>query len=85
LPIRDLEARDEGLHAIVEAKLVKVFGAERGAELLRSLLAELRLATVATNTELMRVADLLQQRPGFERTAGAMLSVMAAVRQSAGR
>jgi hypothetical protein len=79
------EADDPTLHELVERKLVRVFGPERGAALLRSLLAELRLGAVRTTGELHRVADLLQTHPGFERTAGAMLAVMAAVRDSAGR
>lgn len=72
--------RDEGLHTLVEGKLVKVFGPDRGRDLLRGLLGELRLGSVDTTADLVRVADLLQTRQGFERTAGAMLSVMAAVR-----
>lgn len=76
---------DDALHGLVEGKLSKVFGPERGPEMLRGLLAELRLPSVATNDDLARVADLLQTRQGFERTAGAMLSVMVAVRRSAGR
>jgi hypothetical protein len=77
--------RDEALHELVEGKLSKVFGADRGPELLRGLLTELRLPAIETTDQLVRVADLLQTRQGFERTAGAMLSVMAAVRRSAGR
>lgn len=77
--------RDAALHGVVEGKLSKVFGTDRGPELLRGLLTELRLPTIETTDELVRVADLLQTRQGFERTAGAMLAVMAAVRRSSGR
>ncbi len=75
--------REDELQALVEAKLARVFGAERGGELLRGSLAELRLTGVHTTDDLVRVADLLQTRTGFERTVGAMLSVMAAVRRAA--
>lgn len=85
MPGSEEQTRDEALHALVEGKLVKVFGADRGRELLRGLLGELRLSTLGTTAELARVAELLQTREGFERTAGAMLAVMAAVRRSAGR
>lgn len=85
MPASETTPRDDELHELVERKLIKVFGAERGAEMLRGLVAELRLPSVRTTDELSRVADLLQTRQGFERTAGAMLAVMAAVRRSAGR
>lgn len=81
----DTPSREESLHEQVERKLIKIFGADRGAELLRLLLADLRLTAVVTTDDLIRVADLLQTRQGFEKTAGAMLSVMAAVRRSGGR
>lgn len=70
------------LHALVEAKLVKVFGPERGQALLRGLLAQLRITEVVDEVDLLRVAELLQTRPGFEGTVGAMLAVTAAVRRS---
>lgn len=76
------DAGPPDLHAQVEAKLIKVFGPERGAELLRRVLAQLTLASVNTTADLHRVAELLQTRSGFEGTVGAMLAVMAAVRQS---
>ena len=82
MPPDDTPPRDAELHEQVERKLVRVFGDERGAALLRGLLVELRLPAITTNDELTRLADLLQTRQGFERTAGAMLSVMAAVRRS---
>lgn len=85
MPASESPGHDAALHGLVEGKLGKVFGPERGPELLRGLLTELRLTTILTTDDLSRVADLLQTRQGFERTAGAMLSVMAAVRRSAGR
>ena len=81
----DTPTLDGELHALVERKLVKIFGNERGGELLRTLLADLKLPAVATTADLVRLADLLQTRQGFERTAGAMLSVMAAMRNSGRR
>lgn len=85
MPRDELQRRDEALHALVEAKLVKIFGPGRGGELLRELLGELRLPALETTAELARLAELLQTRQGFERTAGAMLAVMAEVRRSASR
>lgn len=70
------------LHTEVQAKIVKVFGPDRGAALLRSVLVQLGLASVADEHDLLRVADLLQTRPGFEGTVGAMLAVMATVRRT---
>lgn len=84
MTIHESSSADD-LHGLVERKLARVFGPERAARLLRSLLAELRLSAVATTDDLERVAVLLQTHDGFEQTAGAMLAVMAAVRRSAGR
>jgi len=50
--------------------------------LLRRLLAEAGLVEIASEADLLRVAELLQTRPGFEGTVGAMLAVMAVVRRS---
>lgn len=72
------------LHEIVERKLAKIFGEERGKLLLEGLLAELELPTIATTNDLARVADALEARPGFERTTGAVLSVMVTMRRSQG-
>lgn len=77
-----LTAGKPELHALVEAKLVKVFGPDRGQALLRSLLGQLHIAEISGEAELLRVAELLQTRPGFEGTVGAMLAVTAAVRRS---
>ena len=85
MQLGDTPPRDAELHEQVERKLLKVFGNEHGAELLRGLLADLRLPAVGSTDDLNRLADLLQTRQGFERTAGAMLSVMAAVRRISGR
>lgn len=85
MPVHDAPPGEQSLHEQVERKLVKIFGADRSAELLRLLLADLKLAAVVTTDDLIRVADLLQTRQGFEKTAGAMLSVMAAMRRSVGR
>jgi hypothetical protein len=62
--------------------LVKVFGPDHGQALLRRLPAQLGLAEIADEADLLRVAVLLQPRPGFEGTVGAMLAVMAAVRRT---
>lgn len=80
------EAQDPGgkpeMHALVEAKFVKVFGPDRGAALLRRLLEQLGLRAVADDRDLLRVAELLQARPGFEGTLGAMLAVMATMHRT---
>lgn len=81
MPANETVGRPE-LHDIVEAKLVKVFGPDRGQVLLRRLLAEAGIAEVVSEADLLRVAELLQTRPGFEGTVGAMLAVMAVVRRS---
>ncbi|MDO9016282.1 MAG: hypothetical protein Q8S73_10110 [Deltaproteobacteria bacterium] len=78
-------ASDPALHGLVESKLVKVFGVERGMVLLDGLLSQLGLAAVDTTADLARLADLLEKQPGFEGTVGAVLSVMAAMRRSQGR
>jgi hypothetical protein len=77
--------RDEELHGIVEAKLIKVFGPERASALLRSVLPQMKLEKIETTDELARLAELLEARSGFEATIGTVLSVMAAVRRSQGR
>lgn len=70
----------EDLAAVVERKLTRVFGAERGVALLQAVLRELGLETVSSTTDLERVASALERRGGFEATAGTMLSVLAATR-----
>lgn len=73
----------DDLGALVERKLARVFGSERGLALLRAVLAELGLETIETNADLQRVAAALERRGGFEATAGTMLSVLAATRNLA--
>lgn len=72
------------LHGLVVQKLTRVFGEERARELLASTLAEARLEVVATPDHLMRVAQILQTRGGFEATTGAMLAVQAVMRGAGG-
>lgn len=69
------------LHGLVRDKLRKVFGEARGAELLVSILTEVRIDHVRTTEELVLVAAALQRRGGFEATTGAMLAVQATMRQ----
>jgi|GEM_PF-6332518 len=73
--------RAEDLGAVAERKLARVFGAERGAALLRAVLEELRLDAVRTVDDLEQVAAALEKRGGFEATAGTMLSVLAATQR----
>ena len=75
-------ATGDDLHALVEAKIVKVFGRGRGAAPPPPLLRRPGLPAPAGAGDLVRVAELLQTRSGFEATVGAMLAVMAAVRRS---
>ena len=76
-----MSAPSEDLGAVVERKLTRVFGAERGAALLQAVLGELGLQAVSTATDLERVASALERRGGFEATAGTMLAVLAATRK----
>ncbi len=84
MPQSEPSVGEADLHTLVERKLIKVFGPEHGRELLRTVLKEIGLPALDTTQDLTRLADRLQTRQGFEATAGAMLSVMAAVRRSAG-
>ena len=68
------------LHALVVQKLSKVFGASRARELLGDVLRETGLERVVSIDDLVRVAEALQTRGGFEATVGAMLAVQAAMR-----
>ncbi len=70
------------LHGLVVQKLTKVFGEQRARELLANVLGEVRLAQVVSLDDLMRVAEALQKRGGFEATTGAMLAVQATMRRA---
>lgn len=76
--------QDSSLHQLVREKLTKVFGRSRGDALLRNVMLEVQLESVSTTAELLRVAEALQRRSGFEATTGAMLAVMASIRISQG-
>lgn len=75
---------DQELHQLVREKLTKVFGSSRGDALLRNVMQEVQVSSVGTTEELLRVAEALQRRSGFEATTGAMLAVMASIRISRG-
>ncbi len=65
------------LHAFVTQKLTRIFGDKRATELLAQVLLDHGIAHVATVEDLVVVANALQERGGFEATAGAMLAVHA--------
>ncbi len=79
------ESVDDDLHGVVQGKLARIFGQERAEQILGAILGVLALEKVRTTSDLERVATLMQTRPGFEATAGTVLSVMAALRRSQGR
>jgi len=69
------------LHAIAHDKLTRVFGRERGEELLTSVLLEAKLKRIDTTDDLLRVADALKKRGGFIATTGVILEVQAMMRR----
>ncbi len=72
---------DPSLRAVALAKLTRVLGVDRSEQELALALAELELSAIATVDDLDRVAQVLQRRPGFVATVGAMLAVDVAMRR----
>jgi len=66
-------------HGVAIAKLTNVMGERTGKELGRAVLEELGLETIASASDLRRVASALAARGGFAAAVGGLLSVHAAM------
>lgn len=69
----------ESLEELARAKLARVLGPVKADGLLRETMAELRIETVATPDDLLRLGRAMESRGGFEAAVGAMLSVQAVI------
>lgn len=64
-------------YEVARAKLVRVFGDDRGQALLDKAVTQAGLKTISTPDELLAVARALESYGGIEGAVGAMLSVSA--------
>lgn len=69
----------ESLDALARAKLARVLGVVKADQLLRESMTELRMDSLATPADLLRLGRAMESRGGFEAAVGAMLSVQAVI------
>lgn len=65
--------------ALAREKMIRVLGAARAEELLRSVLAEVKLEALASPADLHRFGHALSLRGAFEGAVGALLCLQASI------
>lgn len=73
----------DALEALAREKMSRVLGASRAAQLYAQVMAEVRLSELRDADDLMRFAQALAARGGFEGSVGALLCVQATIRGAA--
>ncbi len=73
-------AAESPWHAVAREKLVRIFGPLRGEQLLRDVLQELGLETIASVNDLAAVGDRLSAMGGFVGSLGVVLKTHASLR-----